>query len=187
MTKTKAYWAKVEREYGYLGDRVRCRVCGKHFEFLGAHLKVHHLTEMEYKDKFELLHSLPLCIDKLSSLFSEKTTSRINDGTLKAVDGFFSSKRNFGKEKPKKAKEILSIAQSKRVRTVEERNKMSAYAKNRTQEHRNKISVGIKSFYHRAHLTKRATDAEDSAPSQAESNADNLSTSDGSAVPTRRS
>jgi hypothetical protein len=167
MTKTKAYWAKVEREYGYLGDRVRCRVCGKHFEFLGAHLKVHHLTEMEYKDKFELLHSLPLCIDKLSSLFSEKTTSRINDGTLKAVDGFFSSKRNFGKEKPKKAKENLSIAQSKRVRTVEERNKMSAYAKNRTQEHRNKISVGIKSFYRRAHLTKRAPDAGDSAASQA--------------------
>lgn len=36
-------------------------------------------------------------------------------------------------------------------------------------------------------LTLRATDAEDSAPSQTESNADNLSTSDGSAVPTRRS
>lgn len=36
-------------------------------------------------------------------------------------------------------------------------------------------------------LTLRATDAEGSAPSQAESNADNLSTSDGSAVPTRRS
>ena len=35
--------------------------------------------------------------------------------------------------------------------------------------------------------TRRATDAEDSAPSQAVSNADNLSNSDGFAVPTRRS
>ena len=37
------------------------------------------------------------------------------------------------------------------------------------------------------HLTMRATDAEDSAASQAVSNADNLSTLDGEAVPTRRS
>lgn len=36
-------------------------------------------------------------------------------------------------------------------------------------------------------LTMRATDAEDSAPSQTESNAETLSTSDGSAVTTRRS
>lgn len=36
-------------------------------------------------------------------------------------------------------------------------------------------------------LTMRATDAEDSAPSQAVSNAETLSTSDGFAVPTRRS
>lgn len=36
-------------------------------------------------------------------------------------------------------------------------------------------------------LTKRATDAEDSAASQAVSNAGNLSNSDGSAVPARRS
>lgn len=35
--------------------------------------------------------------------------------------------------------------------------------------------------------TLRATDAEDSAPSQAVSNADNLSNSDGFAVPARRS
>lgn len=36
-------------------------------------------------------------------------------------------------------------------------------------------------------LTLRATDAEDSAPSQAVPNAETLSTSDGFAVPTRRS
>lgn len=36
-------------------------------------------------------------------------------------------------------------------------------------------------------LTLRATDAEDSAPSQAVSNAETLSNSDGFAVPTRRS
>lgn len=34
-------------------------------------------------------------------------------------------------------------------------------------------------------ITMRATDAEDSAPSQTESNAETLSNSDGSAVPTR--
>lgn len=38
-----------------------------------------------------------------------------------------------------------------------------------------------------AFLTLRATDAEDSAPSQAVSNAETLSNSDGFAVPARRS
>ena len=39
----------------------------------------------------------------------------------------------------------------------------------------------------RARLTMRATDAEDSVPSKAESNAETLYTSDGFAVPARRS
>jgi len=45
--------------------------------------------------------------------------------------------------------------------------------------------VGIAKYLRRP--TLRATDAEDSAPSKAVSNAETLSNSDGSAVPTRRS
>jgi len=49
------------------------------------------------------------------------------------------------------------------------------------------ILLFVLSILPKSRPTKRATDAEDSAASQAVSDADNLSTSDGSAATTRRS
>lgn len=49
------------------------------------------------------------------------------------------------------------------------------------------VALGVDFEIKDGEITMRATDAEDSAASQAVSNADNLSNSDGSAVPARRS
>lgn len=41
-------------------DSIICKLCGKECQYLGAHLKAHHLTAREYKELFGLPYDQPL-------------------------------------------------------------------------------------------------------------------------------
>lgn len=98
MSRTKLYWNKLEKEYGHLGDRAKCRICGRVYIYLGGHLKFHHLTEMEYKDKFEILHSLPLCVEEFSERRRKQEVLMRENKILITTDRFIKSKRNTGRK-----------------------------------------------------------------------------------------
>ena len=53
--------------YDELEDKVQCAECGKWFEALSTHLKIHKLTGREYKDSNGLFYKVPLCSKKLSN------------------------------------------------------------------------------------------------------------------------
>lgn len=56
--------------YAQYGDRSICKICSRVYKSLGMHIRVHNLTEEEYKDKFELMRTLPLCVPELSIVFA---------------------------------------------------------------------------------------------------------------------
>lgn len=141
----------MEDEFGRYGDRAKCRVCGRVYKFLGAHIKAHDLTEMEYKDKFFILHSLPLCIPETSAKFSESTCARIEKGELatdEMVENLVSSIRMNGKSQSPAALESLKErnSSSERKKQISE---LGRYWKNKKKEpeHIRRIANSLKKHY----------------------------------------
>lgn len=151
MTKPKSYWLAMEDEFGQYGDRAKCRVCGRVYKFLGAHIKAHDLTEMEYKDKFFILHSLPLCIPETSAKLSESTRARIEKGELatdEMVENLVSSSRMSGKTQSPAALESLK-ERNLDSESKEQIRKLGRYWKNREKEpeHIRRIANSLKRYY----------------------------------------
>ena len=97
MTPSKRYYQELERKYGHLKDSCRCQICDKVFMGLGYHIKIHGYTEEEYKDKFEIMRTIPLVAPDLSDKFSKNASLMIKKGLL--AQGIQSlGKKNKGKK-----------------------------------------------------------------------------------------
>jgi len=70
--------------YGYQGvvlhdtllDRIQCHICGKWFKCLSAHLRLHDIDHITYKDRFGLYRSEPLARLKTLKVWSEMNTGK---------------------------------------------------------------------------------------------------------------
>lgn len=75
---------EIENGYGYIGvvlrnkltDKLQCHVCGEWFDLLSNHTKAHKLTTIEYRKKFGLPLSFPLCSLAYSKKRSESGQSK---------------------------------------------------------------------------------------------------------------
>ena len=67
----------------FVGDRITCLLCGKHYRSLGNHLKISHETTMEdYKKKYGILWRKSLICNDLKEVRSDKAKERIANGEL---------------------------------------------------------------------------------------------------------
>lgn len=78
----KSYWDAVERQWGYLGDRVYCHICYRYFRFLGGHIKKHRLSQKEYRDRFGIVYGLPLCSDDVQEMMRFHTLDNMGRGII---------------------------------------------------------------------------------------------------------
>ena len=144
----KDYWQENEEKFGYLGDRAKCRICGRVYYFLGAHLKAHGVEEFQYKDEFEILHSLPLCVSDFSKWRKEDCVRLRYEGKIKTPKNFVTSIRNIGTKMPPAAKKtILQYIKNRIAVSDNTRKKMSMAAKNRTKETKDKIGKSVSKYY----------------------------------------
>ena len=77
------------KEY-FVGDRIICLLCGKHYRSLGNHLRVSHETTMDdYKKKYGILWGKSLICNELKGIRSDKTKERIANGefNFKTLEG----------------------------------------------------------------------------------------------------
>lgn len=147
MTKPKSYYRQMEEKYGHLGDRVKCRICGEIYIFLGVHVaKTHKMTAEQYKDEFDLLHLFPLCTEELSSDFSSSTKKNIEKGKLKTTNSFLVSERNKGIRMSDVSKKVIGDKNRHPKNETAKRN-MSVAAKSRTEEHNQKIGLATKKYW----------------------------------------
>src|SRR3990167_9134904 len=77
LYKAREPFMEVSAGYGYLGvviyddqeDKVQCHVCGKFFQHLGKHVNfAHRISGPDYKRKFGLTQSTPLCSVRYSRM-----------------------------------------------------------------------------------------------------------------------
>lgn len=69
----------IENGFGYIGvvlrnkdtDKLQCHICGEWFTLLINHVKSHQINGLEYRKKFGLPLSFPLCSISYSKKFSE--------------------------------------------------------------------------------------------------------------------
>ena len=74
----------------FIGDRITCLLCGKHYRALGNHLRVSHEVEIEdYKKKYGILWIKSLACNELHEIQSDNTKERIANGELipKDIEG----------------------------------------------------------------------------------------------------
>ena len=74
----------------FVGDRIICLLCGKHYRTLGNHLRVSHEVEIEdYKKKYGILWTKSLACNELHKIHSDHTKERIANGELipKDIEG----------------------------------------------------------------------------------------------------
>lgn len=132
MSKPKSYWREMEDKYGWQGDRVKCRICGKVSLFLGSHIvKAHQILADDYKDMFGLLRSFPLVSEELGSEFSYFNAKHREEGKVITPETFFTSERNKGMEQPGAARKIMIEHSRNQVMTDEIRNSISVAQKKR--------------------------------------------------------
>ena len=67
----------------FVGDRVICLLCGKHYRALGYHLKVSHEVDIDdYKKKYGILWGKSLTCNDLHENQSDRAKERIANGEL---------------------------------------------------------------------------------------------------------
>ena len=74
----------------FVGDRIVCLLCGKHYRALGNHLRVSHEVEIEdYKKKYGILWTKSLACNELHEIQSDRAKERIANGELipKDIEG----------------------------------------------------------------------------------------------------
>ena len=74
----------------FVGDRIICLLCGKHYRALGNHLRVSHEVEIEdYKKKYGILWTKSLACNELHEIQSDRAKERIANGELipKDIEG----------------------------------------------------------------------------------------------------
>ena len=67
----------------FVGDRIICLLCGKHYRALGNHLRVSHETDIEdYKKKYGIFWTKALTCNDLHEEQSDRAKERIANGEL---------------------------------------------------------------------------------------------------------
>ena len=67
----------------FVGDRIICLLCGKHYRALGNHLRVSHETDIEdYKEKYGILWTKSLLCNDSHKGQSDRAKKRIANGEL---------------------------------------------------------------------------------------------------------
>ncbi len=67
----------------FVGDRITCLLCGKHYRSLGNHLKISHETTMEdYKKKYGILWRKSLICNEYYEIRSKEAKKTIANGKL---------------------------------------------------------------------------------------------------------
>jgi len=67
----------------FVGDRIICLLCGKHYRALGNHLRVSHEVEIEdYKKKYGILWTKSLLCNDTHEITSDIAKERIANGEL---------------------------------------------------------------------------------------------------------
>ncbi len=65
----------------FVGDRIICLLCGKHYRAIGNHLRVSHETDIEdYKKKYGILWTKSLLCNDLHEKQSDRANERIANG-----------------------------------------------------------------------------------------------------------
>jgi len=71
----------------FVGDRVICLLCGKHYRALGNHLRVSHEVDIDdYKKKYGILWTKSLMCNDLHKIKSDHAKERIANGEFIPVD-----------------------------------------------------------------------------------------------------
>ena len=71
----------------FVGDRIICLLCGKHYRALGNHLRVSHETDIEdYKKKYGILWTKSLLCNETHEIQSNNTKERIANGEFISTD-----------------------------------------------------------------------------------------------------
>ena len=111
---------KVSNGFGFLGvisynktkDKIQCHICGKFFRSLngGGHLKIHGISNDEYKEKFEI----------------SRTVALVSEGTrIKMLQGFLARGNEWKMD-------IKKISNDEHRRTTNLGKKRRIYSKNKT-------------------------------------------------------
>ena len=67
----------------FVGDRIICLLCGKHYRAIGNHLRVSHETDIEdYKKKYGIFWTKALTCNDLHEEQSDRAKERIANGEL---------------------------------------------------------------------------------------------------------
>ena len=67
----------------FVGDRVICLLCGKHYRALGNHLRVSHEVDLDdYKKKYGIFWTKSLTCNDLHEIQSDRAKERIANGEL---------------------------------------------------------------------------------------------------------
>ena len=67
----------------FVGDRITCLLCGKHYRALGNHLKFsHEISVDDYKKRYGILWGKSLTCNQLHEIQSDKAKERIANGEL---------------------------------------------------------------------------------------------------------
>ena len=74
----------------FVGDRIICLLCGKHYRALGNHLRVSHEVDIDdYKKNYGILWTKSLACNELHEIQSDRAKERIANGELipKDIEG----------------------------------------------------------------------------------------------------
>jgi len=80
--KTEKFKTTEEIKNYLSGDRITCLLCGKQYKELGVHIHMHDTTLHEYKEKYGIPWTYPLCSKKTSDKKSDKSKIRMENGFL---------------------------------------------------------------------------------------------------------
>ena len=135
----------------FVGDRIICLLCGKHYRALGNHLRVSHEMNIEdYKKKYGILWTKSLLCNDLHEKQSNRANERIANGELLPNDIEERRKQAVFARSHKKKKRNLPIHKSSSQKNLEQYNilqkRMSEMTKAKEEPKRKEHPSHIKSF-----------------------------------------
>ena len=135
----------------FVGDRIICLLCGKHYRALGNHLRVSHETDIEYyKEKYGILWTKSLLCNDLHEKQSDRANERIANGEFLPSDIEERRKQAVFARSHKKKKRNLPIHKSSSQKNLGQYNilqkRVSEMTKAKEEPKRKEHPSHIKSF-----------------------------------------
>jgi len=135
----------------FVGDRIICLLCGKHYRALGNHLRVSHETDIEdYKEKYGILWTKSLLCNDSHEIQSNNTKERIANGEFIPRDIEERRKQAVFARSHKKKKRNLLTHRLSSQKNIEQYNilqkRVSEMTKVKEEPKRKEYPSHIKSF-----------------------------------------